>query len=92
VRLQRLLVLLAVAAILLVPLTAMQFTAEVQWTTADFLLAALLLLGVGLSFEFFLRKPTTRARVFAGAVFVAVLAFVWLELAVGILGSPWAGS
>jgi hypothetical protein len=93
VRLKRLLViLLAGAAILLVPFVAMQFTREVQWTVADFLLAAILVLGAGLSFEFFLRKPTTRARVFVGLVFVAALGLIWLELAVGIFGSPWAGS
>jgi Kef-type K+ transport system membrane component KefB len=87
-----LVIVLAVAGILLVPLIAMQFTREVQWTAVDFLVAAVLLLAAGLSFEFLSRRSTPRGLVFIGITVGVVLAVVWLELAVGIFGSPWAGS
>jgi len=90
---KRLLVIVfAVAGILLVPLVAMQFTREIHWTAADFAVAAVLLLAAGLSFEFLSRRSTPRGRVFVGITVGVVLAVVWLELAVGIFGSPWAGS
>ena len=40
------------ALILLVPLTAMQFTAEVAWGVGDFIFAWTLMAGVGLAYKF----------------------------------------
>jgi hypothetical protein len=85
--------LLAIACILLVPLIAMQFTREVNWSPADFLIAGSLLLGACLVFEFFARRGGTLAfRVTVGIAIAMLVVLVWLELAVGIFGSPWAGS
>ena len=39
------------AALLLLPLIAMQFTREVAWDAADFAFAGVLLIGAGLIFE-----------------------------------------
>ena len=44
-------ILLAVAFILILPLVAMQFTDEVVWDLADFIVAGALLVGTGLTFE-----------------------------------------
>lgn len=86
-------ILLGTAAILLVPLMAMQFTSEVNWTGGDFIVAGLLLGGSGLLFELATSKlRSRRTRVIAGAVIVLGFLFVWAELAVGIAGSPFAGS
>ena len=86
-------ILLAITCILLLPLLAMRFTDEVRWTLFDFLVAGALLLGAGLAYEFFARKGGTLAyRVIVGMAIAAVLLVVWLELAVGIFGTPWAGS
>lgn len=41
---------------LIIPLIAMQFTSEVNWTLFDFIVAAVLLLGTGLTIELVLRK------------------------------------
>jgi hypothetical protein len=91
--LRRLLViLLGVAGILLVPLVAMQFTRAVRWTAADFLVATMLLLGAGFAFEILSRRFTRRGRVFVGITVGVVMAIVWLELAVGVFGTPWAGT
>ena len=86
-------VLLGTAAILLIPFVAMQFTGEVNWTASDFVIAAILLGGTGMLFELAkakLRTPTS--RFIAIAVIGLCFAFVWAELAVGLVGSPFAGS
>jgi hypothetical protein len=86
-------VLLGTVLILLVPLVAMQFTDEVNWSPSDFIVMAVLLLGTGLALEFVSRKiKTTTNRVAFSIVLVAVFLLVWAELAVGIFGSPLAGS
>ncbi len=84
---------LAVALLLLVPLIAMQFTDEVRWSPFDFLVAGVLLLGAGLFCELVWRLArTTGLRIFLCAVVLSALALVWLELAVGLFGTPFAGS
>lgn len=86
-------VLLGTAAILMVPLVAMQFTREVNWTASDFVVAAVLLVGTGMLLELATTKLRTRkSRLTAVAVIGLSFLFVWAELAVGIIGSPFAGS
>lgn len=91
---KRLSILLIVAgAILLVPLIAMQFTNEVNWTVFDFAVAGTLLIGTGFLIDLILRKlkkDTSRVMVLAGVLIVFLI--VWMELAVGVFGSPIAGS
>ena len=86
-------IVLIVALLLSVPLIAMQFTNEVNWSPFDFIVAGILLLGTGLLCEFVIRKVNSRNYRIAicGAVLV-VLVLVWIEMAVGIFGSPLAGS
>lgn len=86
-------IVLAVAFILLLPLIAMQFTDEVVWDLFDFVVAGVLLLGTGLLCEFTMRKTKNRVnRIAILAVILVVLFLIWAELAVGIFGSPFAGS
>ncbi|MBC73180.1 MAG: hypothetical protein CMH47_13130 [Muricauda sp.] len=91
---KRLITILAVAlSILSIPLIAMGFTNEVNWSTFDFLVVGILLIGTGLVLEFILRKiKTLRYRIILGIVLFVVLLMVWAELAVGIFGTPFAGS
>lgn len=82
-----------IVILLLIPLIAMQFTSEVNWTTIDFVIAGILLLGVWLIFETIVRL--IKNKKFQIALIVAlfiVFILVWIELAVGIFGSPFAGS
>lgn len=75
-----------IGPILLIPAVAMQFGCQVAWGLGDFLAAAILLGGAGIAIEFavvWLRNPAQRYAA-AGAI-VAVLLFVWAELAVGTL-------
>lgn len=77
--------LLTVAFLLLIPLVAMQFTHEVNWTLLDFVAAGVLLLGTGLLCELVLRKvKTTRLRIILCAAILLLLFIIWIELAVGI--------
>ena len=52
---------LVTTAVLLVPLVAMQFTEEVNWSLFDFAFAAALLGGTGLLLERAVRKPSSIA-------------------------------
>ncbi|HEU4551826.1 MAG TPA: hypothetical protein VFS25_03295 [Chitinophaga sp.] len=86
-------ILITIAVLLSIPLIAMQFTSEVNWTPIDFIVAAVLLLGTGLSCELVLRKVkkfSYRAAICISILLVCFL--VWAELAVGIFGTPFAGN
>ena len=86
-------VILIVSSLLLVPLIAMQFTNEVNWTLADFVFAGVLLLGAGFLCELVIRKVTkVGLRIGIFLAVLAILLLVWAELAVGILDTPLAGS
>lgn len=83
----------SVMILLLIPLIAMQFSSDVNWKLNDFLVAGLLLLGTGLIIELVLRKVKKREnRIFLSIAVVTILVLIWIELAVGIFGSPFAGS
>ena len=83
----------SITALLMVPLIAMQFTTEVNWTWFDFVVAGILLYGTGLLCELVLRKVRDTGRRFLVIGIVLVVLFlVWAELAVGIFGTPLAGS
>ena len=86
-------VLLTTAILLLIPLIAMQFTDAVNWTLSDFIVAATLLLGTGLMCELVLRNINKLKYQIAicGALLFALI-MIWVELAVGILGTPFSGN
>ncbi len=86
-------ILITIALLLLVPLIAMQFTAEVSWTGSDFLVMGILLLSSGLLFELVMRKViNAKHRIALCIAIVVTFLLVWAELAVGIFGTPLAGS
>lgn len=86
-------VVLITALILAVPLVAMRFTIEVDWDLRDFTIIGILLLATGFTFELGIRKiRNPNYRIMAGLVLFGALFLIWAELAVGIFGSPIAGS
>lgn len=90
---QLLAVALGAAGLLLIPLVAMQFTDEVAWTASDFIAAACLLGGAGLLYVLAARLARTGGqRAALGLAVAALLLLVWAELAVGLFGTPLAGS
>lgn len=89
--------LLTVTAILAIPLIAMQFTQEVNWGITDFIVAAALLAGGALFYELIIRRymrtSTCKLKPILFTLgLISLILLVWLELAVGILGTPFAGS
>ena len=79
--------------LLLIPAIAMQFTSEVNWSAFDFLVAGILLFGTALGVDLIskLVKPKGKAWILI-AVLLLLIAILWVELAVGLFGSPIAGS
>ncbi|WP_428224879.1 hypothetical protein [Flavobacterium sp.] len=89
----RLLILITVGGLLLVPLVAMQFTKEVNWSLSDFILMGILLslLGwIGIYISRKTKNKTKRILLLAGALLLFLL--LWAELTVGIFNTPLAGS
>jgi uncharacterized membrane protein YfcA len=73
------------AAVLMVPLLAMQITDEVDWGVGDFVAGGVLIFGARMAYLAVARRPQSTARRFAWAVFILLtLAMVWAELAVGL--------
>ncbi len=70
-------------ALLLVPLIAMQFTNEVNWTGRDFAAMGVLILVSGFLLDLAWRKAG-KYRVGALIAVVALFFYLWAELAVGI--------
>lgn len=78
----------AAGSLLLLPLVAMQFTDEVNWTLSDFVVfGAVLAIACGI-YEFAARMSgSTAYRAGAGVAVVAGFLLVWVDLAVGIIGA-----
>jgi hypothetical protein len=76
------------ALVLLLPLVAMHFTAEVNWSPGDFLFAGVLVLAVGIPMEVTVRKTGQSAyRIAAGLALVTGFLLLWMNGAVGITDS-----
>ena len=79
--------------LLLLPLIAMQFTDEVNWSAFDFLVMGILLFGTGLTLEFVMRKvKSSKIKYLIYGIILLAFFLIWAELAVGIFGTPFAGS
>lgn len=91
---QRLFILLSSAVMLLIiPFIAMQFTNEVDWDIFDFTIMGILLSATALASELVLRKVKSKKnRILICGAILFVFFLTWAELAVGIFGSPFAGS
>jgi hypothetical protein len=78
-------IILLTALLLSIPLIAMQFTDEVNWTLSDFIAMGVLLLATGLLSEVIIRKVKKISRRIIFIAGILLLFFlVWAELAVGI--------
>jgi hypothetical protein len=78
----------ATGLLLLIPLIAMQFTGEVNWTLSDFIIAGIFLFGTGLTYKLITRNSAKMAyRVAIGFALFTGLLLLWVNGAVGIIGS-----
>ncbi len=88
IRRQMLYVAVATASVLMVPLLAMLFTDEVNWSPFDFIVMAILLFGSGLAYVLISRLSDRVAyKAAVGVAVAAGLLLIWVNLAVGIIGS-----
>lgn len=86
-------IILIPSLLLLLPLIAMQFTNEVNWTLMDFVIAGILLFGTSLLIELVIRKVKTSKYKIAISLFILIVFLtIWAELAVGIFNTPFGGS
>lgn len=78
----------ATASILMLPLVAMVFTNEVNWSLFDFIVMGILLFGTGLTYVLISKISDSMAyRTAVGVAVVAGFLLIWVNLAVGIIGS-----
>jgi hypothetical protein len=78
----------ATAALLLLPLAAMQFTNEVNWDETDFIVVGAMLAVACGTVELAARMTgNTLYRAAVGVAVAAAFILVWINLAVGIIGS-----
>lgn len=79
--------------LLLIPLIAMQFSDEVVWTLGDFIIAGVLIFGTGFAYILVTRvlasqmKDNMIYRVAVGFALFTGLFLIWVNGAVGIIGS-----
>lgn len=80
-------------AVLLVPLVAMQFSEEVDWSLSDFMIMGGLIFITGMALELIAKRVgDSRRRLAAMSAVALAFLLIWAELAVGVFGSPFAGS
>lgn len=79
---------LIIATLLLIPLIAMQFSEEVNWSLGDFLIMGGMLSGIALAYELIARRSTSTKYKTAFAVgLLGAFLLLWVNGAVGIIGN-----
>lgn len=74
--------------LLLIPFVAMRITSEVNWTLGDFIFAGLMLAALCGAVELAVRRSSKAVYRWAiGLAALGAFAVVWVNLAVGIVGS-----
>jgi hypothetical protein len=79
--------------LLLIPLIGMIFTDEINWSLFDFIIMGFLLIGLGMGIHLVsTRTKNLKVRIFYILIVFLLFLLIWAELAVGIFGTPFAGS
>ena len=79
--------------LLLIPLIGMTITDEINWSPFDFFTLGplLILLGIGINLVSSHVKNLKNRVLYIG-ILVIIFMLIWAELAVGLFGTPIAGS
>ena len=79
--------------LLLIPLVGMTITDKVNWSPFDFIImgSLLIFLSIGINFVNNCLKNLKNRVLYIG-ILVLIFMLVWVELAVGVFGTPFAGS
>lgn len=80
-------------SLIVIPLILNTTTTEFQWSPFDFLVMALLLTIVGFTIQIIrLKFQNKRTRLILTLLILLFFLFVWIQLAVGIINSPFSGN
>ena len=75
------------------PLVAISLNDDINWTALDFAAAWFLLFTTGISYELLRLKVTnSKKRLIFSFILFLVFVLIWLELAVGVVGTPFSGT
>lgn len=76
----------------MIPLLAMQFTDDVNWSIFDFVVMGFLLLFFSLGIDITMKKvKNENVKILYVILTILIFLLIWAELAVGIFGSQFAG-
>ncbi len=79
--------------LLLIPLFGNIFSKQVNWSLFDFIVMGFLLGLTGLSIHFIIEKLRNKTFKIVTIIFALIIfIMIWVELAVGVFGSPITGS
>ena len=79
--------------LLLIPLFGNIFSNQVNWSLFDFIVMGFLLGLTGLSIHFIIEKIRNKTFKIVTIIFdLIIFLMIWVELAVGVFGSPITGS
>ncbi len=81
-----------IGILLLIPLIAMQFSQEVNWSISDFVIMGFLLFALGSAIILLQNIKNKKYRFLFIAMAFATFLLIWAEMAVGIFNTPLAGS
>jgi uncharacterized membrane protein len=76
--------------LLIIPFVGMFFSDQVNWSPFDFLVMGLLLFSA--ADAIFRKFKQLRSRLLFTSLLLVVFLLIWIELAVGLFGTPLAGS
>ena len=76
----------------MIPLLAMKFTEDVNWSIYDFVVMGFLLLFFSLGIDVTMKKvKNENIKILYVVLTILIFLLIWAELAVGIFGSHFAG-
>ena len=88
-----LLILGVTLCLLAIPAIGMLFSDDVNWGPEDFLVTGFLIFGLGVLIALARHRiSNVRTRIVVIASGILIFFLFWLELAVGVFGSPIAGN
>ena len=80
-------------SLLLIPMATMLISDEINWSIFDFLVMGVLLFSFGISINLVLNNTkNSKIRITFFTFLILIFSLIWIELAVGIFESPFAGS
>lgn len=79
--------------LLCIPLLGNLFSKEINWSVSDFLIAGALLFTTAFLINLVRNRIKKQSQKVLICIFILLaLALIWIELAVGVFGSPFTGS